>query len=637
MINSLTSIVSAWFTPSDPTTNPTNLYSCGSNGCILTWDGQGIPYLSGQLDHFGGAGYLGVARMNPDGGLTSVVGKVSGSAVEGVPAGNAALQSPPFMAFDAARNLYLLDTSAQVIRRVESATSRITTVSGTGSAGYGGDYVTWTGAALSAPWGLLIDAQRNLYFSDTNNNALRMVAGAGQATPFTATLELVSGDGQSVIVDQVPTQPFGAKLVDQNQSPLVGFTVTWSVVDPGGGLYASSANTNVSGLVSSLGRPGLIPDAGYRFTASFNDFYGQPVSGSPITFTLDTYAPDAGTVFTVVDGDHSPGNDGLPGAATLAHIGQPKGLARASDGSVYIADASNHRVLRLTPDGNLTNVAGNGQVGSTGDGALAVNATLNSPVAVAVDEVRGLLYIADTNSAVIRAVSLSSGVISTFAGGGSAPSPGYGDSGPATSAALSNPNWMAIGPDGMLYVSDLGHNRIRRINLTSGIISAWFTPSDPTTNPTNLYTCSGGCQVSWDNSGTPYLTGSLDHNGGAGFGGVAQMYPDGGLNAVAGKVGGDVTTDGILATNAAFTTAALSVAFDANNTLYIVDPNASRIRTVDGTGAIHTVAGSGTAGYAGDLVPLSQAQLSGPWMVLPTPEGHLLISDTNNDCVRMSW
>src|SRR5205823_4001321 len=156
-----------------------------------------------------------------------------------------------------------------------------------------------------------------------------------------------------------------------------------------------------------------------------------------------------GTITTVAGtGAFGFGGDG--GVATSADLASPFGVAVDAAGHIYIADTFNQRIRRVELDGTITTVAGNGIFGFSGDGGPAIGAELANPDGVAI-EATGRIYIADTYNHRIRRVELD-GTISTIAGNGN--SGAGGDGGPATSAALQNPNAIALDASGRLYIAD---------------------------------------------------------------------------------------------------------------------------------------------------------------------------------------
>lgn len=171
-------------------------------------------------------------------------------------------------------------------------------------------------------------------------------------------------------------------------------------------------------------------------------------------------------VITNIAGDGSVGFTGDGGPALQARLNSPSGVAVAADGSLFIADAGNNRIRRVGPDGIITTIAGTGHAGFSGDGGLAVQAGFNNPGGVAVAH-DGSLIIADGDNNRIRRVG-QDGIITTIAGNDVR---GFsGDGGPATQASLLFPSDVAVAADGSILIADLSNFRIRRIGL-DGIIT----------------------------------------------------------------------------------------------------------------------------------------------------------------------
>ncbi len=170
-------------------------------------------------------------------------------------------------------------------------------------------------------------------------------------------------------------------------------------------------------------------------------------------------------VITTVAGNGTPGFSGDNGPATSAELNTPQGVAVDSAGNLYIADARNNRIRKVS-NGMITTVAGNGTPGFGDASGPATSAELGQMYGLAVDSA-GNLYIADSSSNRIREVS--SGVISTVAGGGPNPSGFGGDNGPATSAELSFPEGIAVDTAGNLYIADTDNNRVRKV--AKGVIT----------------------------------------------------------------------------------------------------------------------------------------------------------------------
>lgn len=154
------------------------------------------------------------------------------------------------------------------------------------------------------------------------------------------------------------------------------------------------------------------------------------------------------------------------GDASSSGLGSPRAVSYDTQGNLFLVDSRNNQVTRLTPDGQLTLVAGTGQEGYAGDGGPATSALLDRPSAIALQP-NGALLIADTGNHRIRSID-PAGTIRTLAGTGSAGN--SGDGGPATSAQLRSPAGIALDADGAVLIADTGNHRIRRIN-SSGVIT----------------------------------------------------------------------------------------------------------------------------------------------------------------------
>jgi DNA-binding beta-propeller fold protein YncE len=282
----------------------------------------------------------------------------------------------------------------------------ITTIAGTGTAGYSGDGGQATSAQLNGPISVAIDSYGNLYIADYASLRIRKVSPSGIITTVAGTgVAGYSGDGGQAISAQL----YGPISI---------------AIDGSGNLY-------------------------------FADFYNYRIR-----------KVDTSGIITTVAGTGTQGYSGDGGNATSAQINKSYGVALDSSSNLYVADSDNHRIRKVSPSGIITTVAGTGTAGYSGDGGNATSAQLNNPYSVAIDS-SGNLYIADYSNSRIRRVS-TSGIITTFAGTGSA---GYsGDGGSATSAQFYGPYGVVIDSSSNLYIADYGNHRVRKVS-TSGIIT----------------------------------------------------------------------------------------------------------------------------------------------------------------------
>ena len=182
-------------------------------------------------------------------------------------------------------------------------------------------------------------------------------------------------------------------------------------------------------------------------------------------------------VVTTVAGNMNPGYSGDGGLATSAQLNSPSGVCLDTDGNIYIADRDNHRIRKVTVStGIITTVAGNGTAGYTLDGVAATTTRLNYPVGVSLDT-NGDIYIADTYNHRIRKVTVSTGIITTVAGTGVEGS--SGDGGLAISARLNLPGGVNVDSARNIYIADTFNNRIRKVTVSTGIITAVAGTASP--------------------------------------------------------------------------------------------------------------------------------------------------------------
>jgi sugar lactone lactonase YvrE len=330
--------------------------------------------------------------------------------------------------------------------------------------------------------------------------------------------------------------------------------------------------------------------------------------------------------------------------ATIGHgLKLPSGAATDAAGNIYISDTENSRILKVSPDGNtISTIAGSdGVSGSAGDGGAATSALINTPYAIAVDGA-GNIFFADTGNNAIREINVTTNNISTVAGTLSG-TPGFaGDGSAATSASLASPQGLTFDASGNLYIADTGNNRIRKVDSSTGIITTIAGTGVPgfLDNATALlgeFNQPTGIAVGLaaDGSFSLYI---------ADFGNNRIRKIDmttGLLSTVAGNGLPGYTGDKGSALSATLNSPT-SVAIDAAGNLYIADFENSVIRKVNASTSpaiITTLAGSGTApfvgdGFDGDGFDANLAGLTKPYSVYLDGLGDIVLSDTYNLRVR---
>lgn len=321
---------------------------------------------------------------------------------DGGPATAAALNVPVDVSVDRAGNLFIADQFNHRIRKV-AANGTISTVAGTGVAGYSGDGGAATSAQINTPTGIFADTAGNLYIADVGNQRIRMVNASG-------VISTIAGNG---------AKGFGGD----------------------GGPATSASLYNAVRVAADT--------AGNVFVADQSNHRIRRITA-------------AGTITTIAgNGAGTPGTgafSGDGGAATAASLNNPTALALDAAGNLYFADQFNQRIRKVAPDGTISTVAGNGTPGFSGDGGAATAASLNFPGGIAVDAAGNVYFNDDVN---YRLRQISGGVISTIAGSGAQSF--SGDGGAATSAALNGNFGIALDLSGNLFIADSVNNRVREI------------------------------------------------------------------------------------------------------------------------------------------------------------------------------
>lgn len=329
----------------------------------------------------------------------------------------APLDAPAGVAYDAAGNLYIADLNHNVIREVNLA-DVITTVAGTGEQGFGGDGGAATSALLDSPAGVAVDAAGNIYIADTHNNRIRKISGSTISTIAGTGVASFSGDG-------------GAALSATLNHP------TALALDGAGNLYIADTDNHrirkISGTtittVAGDGEQSFAGDGGAATAAGLDTPNGVAVDGAGNIYIGDTHNQrvrmvNTSGVISTLAGSNSKSYGGDGGAATSASLARPRGLSVDAAGNIYVADSDNNRIRLIATTGKISTAAGNGSQGFGGDGGPAINATLDTPRAPAV-EAPGVFALSDTRNNLVRKVGLD-GTIQTVAGVSSGTGGGQG-------------------------------------------------------------------------------------------------------------------------------------------------------------------------------------------------------------------
>jgi trimeric autotransporter adhesin len=627
----------------------------GGNLVIADTDAHRVRVVAARSGRFYG-------QAMTAGNIYTVAGNgSSGDTGDGGPARDAELGFLQAVTVDSAGNLVLSDAVNSVIRVVAAQSGTfygqamtagdIYTVAGNGSLGYAGDGGPATKAELNFPDGVAVDQDGNLAIADSGNNRVRLVAaqsGTFYGQRMTAgDIYTVAGDGSSGLAgntgpataaalsfpEGVTFDSAGNLVIADNANHRVRVVAAKSGTFYGqamtaGHIYIAAGNP----VPGSSGNRGLarnavlyVPDSGPTESAvtadGGNDLVSQSdqvwficrISGSYFGRSLS-----AGHIYQVA-GDGFAGYSGDGGPGPSAQVWAPRGLAIDHAANLVIADTNNNRLRVLAAQtgtfygqamtaGHIYTVAGTGTAGFSGDGGPAAAAQLFTPEAVAVDRA-GNLVIGDAGNDRVRVVAartgtfygqaMTAGDIYTIAGDGDQRS--SGDGGPATAAGLT-PGAVAIDAAGNLVIADsypnrdISNNRIRVVAARSGTFYGQaMTAGD-------IYTVAGTGDPGYAGDGGQATAAELDNPGG-----VAVDHAG---NLVIGDT--------------------------YNNAVRVVAANSGTFYGQAMTaGDIYTVAGDGTAGYAGDGGPAVQAELSSPEGVAVDRSGDLVIADGGNGRVRI--
>jgi len=330
-----------------------------------------------------------------------------------------------------------------------------------------------------------------------------------------------------------------------------------------------------------------------------------------------------------IAGTGEKGYTGDGGPALQALLSEPFMCAFDAQGHLYVAEATNHCVRRIdTATGVITTVVGTGASGYSGDGGPAIRATLNQPYSLQINS-NGDIYIVDRLNAVIRKVEAATGLITTVAGTGE---PGSGgDGGPGPRAQLREPNDCFLDGRGGLLVADVQDQRIRRLDLHTGIITTFAGTGDKArTGDGRAATAAsilGARAVCMDNRGNTYIC-EREGNG------VRKVDANGVMSTYAGTGERGYSGDGGAARTATWG-APKAIRCDRHGNLLVVDTENHAIRRIDATTGVVTTIAGGHRGGEGDNGPATAAGLDRPHGCDVDEQGNIYLADSNNHRVRV--
>jgi sugar lactone lactonase YvrE len=435
----------------------------------LALDGAGLLYFSD-----GNANVVRKIDLN-SGIISTIAGNgTAGYSGDGFAATSAELDYPNGVALDGANHLYIADSNNCNVRQVDLTSGIITTIAGNGICGDGGDNGPASASQLSYVEGIATDSSGNIFIADAGNSLIRKIDHSTRNISTVAgtisNASIGSGDGGLATVavlnspDGVAVDNLGNLFIADAGDNVVrkvdassGIISTFS----GSASYASGSSGDGGPATSALmfePQAVSVDNSGNVFISDYidNDLRLREVSAS------------TGLISTLLGGSGG-GYSGDGGLAINALIYAPIAVVSDLSGNIFISDLGNNVIRRVdAKSGIITTVAGNGNAGYTGDGGAATSATFHFTTGIAVDSA-GNLFIVDAENYVVRKVSANTGIITTVVGDGQG---GYaGDGGPATSAKISLAISIAVDAKGNLFIFDYDNYVVREVAATTGFIS----------------------------------------------------------------------------------------------------------------------------------------------------------------------
>ena len=573
---------------------------------------------------------------------TAIIDTVAGngSAGDGSLSTSVALRQPGGVVVDTSGNIYLSETGAHRIRKITRA-GVISTIAGTGTAGFSGEAGPALGAQFNSPYGLSTDLRGNLYVADLGNARVRRIASDGTVTTIAGGGTLSPG-GATEGAKGVNVKLASPRNLAVDDAGVVYFSdfgghrvfrlgINGILTTVAGTGTAGSAGDNSAAILAQVAFPaGLALDSqNALFLADSKNGAVRKIANGVISTLIQGSTPTGVAVdFTGGLWVADPGSQKLthypPGGISQSFPINAGDVARGTDFAFYSTDSANGNLWRVAMDGTSSAIVAGGGNPTQGDGGAATSASLNHPASVAVDS-SGVFYIADRDNSRIRRVG-TDGVISTL---------GVAD--------LLQPTGISIDAAGTLWIADSGNGRVIGIS-SSGSVKA-LAAGTFTTPAAAVADSAGNVFVTDFGAGKIFKVASSGavstvRSSLSGPRGLALAPGEGSLifsEESAARVSQLNLSSGTLtplAPGAWNTPRGLTVT--SSGQVFVADTGRQQVISVSlaSPAGLTLVAGIGQAGFSGDGSPAADAQLNFPWGTAVTPQGDLLVADLSNNRIR---
>nr|CAG4717464.1 unnamed protein product [Naegleria fowleri] len=602
-----------------------------------------------------------VLKVDANSGVLTTVAGINSANFngDGMKGSRTALAYPRGVAVLPNGDVLIGDTNSHRVRRVFASNGTVITFAGTGEAGYNGDSMSATQMQLKWPQSLAVTTNGEVLIADTGNHRILKVMSNGMAITVAGVNATAGYNGDIILATKAYlSSPFGVAVSKSTGEVLI-------------------ADTNNHRIRKVLSNGKIVTVAGNGNHGFNND--NIPATQATLTYPYDMDIASNGEIFIADNGNHrirkvlTNGNittfagkgmegfsggftgDGIP-VTSSTEVNSPKAIAISPlTGDIYFAET--YRIRKVTQSNNyIYTVAGSGSPQYYGDGLNAKSSaviTISSsfvyphPISATIDPKTGDVYIADSGAGLIRKIQKSTGIISTYAGSTNGfstdESAQLGEPGDyilATSAKLgSNLPGMAIHPvSGELYFIDQGYIKKIATNGMVNRVAGWITSSfSGDDGPALSATFNEPQSLAFALNGDLYIADKSNRR-------IRKIFTNGTIVTFAGtdpdasNEFAPFSGDGDLAVKAVFLKPS-GVAVSSNGEVIIADSLNNRVRKVLTNGTVITIAGIGPSffdggGYNGDGILETNAKLNIPSGVALTPNGEVIIADTNNHRIR---